>query len=785
MEEYAVAAKENAEEAGVADACMEDGDDAIAEQENTEDAAPPADAATKDPTEVEMDRIEKEKDGMTIAERLDTAYYWKAQGNTLFKKNELVSACDAYYRAIVYCREITQNPQYYPKLGHDEQQRKTAREIHESTFSNLALVQCKYASEALMLEDARRVQVLAEAVKSAEAALKINSENVKAVFRRGQARALQAKALPNADAQEHYTKAKEDLTKVMQLDPKNRDAHAELASVQQQLKRLKKEEVATEKKQFSFSSTLSALGSKEVDILGDGSVRKTSVIRVGNGGKWLEPDWLKPGNPTRCLVHIVLQRITPEGAETKLSFALGDADMHDGIIVAVKALTVGEIATFVISASRLAVKSSLTSMLPKVLDGAQETWQVELVKFEMWQDILTDGSQLQRIPNEGYGRFPEPLAECSLHWRVYSADGSMLHSSRYTMSVGGSSGLQQVEDEDKAPMTMVLDEGMWAPLSVLCKALRQGGRGELRTRVLPPLPKELANSSDNAASMQLSMLMRKNKAGEELRHCRVEVELEKVTLALAGPKDPEWQGVPSLVHERLRAEYLLGQGEEAFALRRLRRIIEWAQDPSLCNEVAAVDQQAEARASAGWILVSKAAPVLDAGTISKAEVLEARKELAEAESHHQWLCDTRPKHVGCPLLKAKLLIAEDDDFKGAHEQLLQAQALAPGDDRVQAELRNVKTELRKSQEEESKKQVEEIRESLKRAREEDSGSKVADLLQTLSQVSVSWDVVMSTRIGVELKNCREHGDEAVKGLCDEILAKFKDESKQQRPMWES
>eukprot|EP00971_Amphidinium_carterae_P126490 2505929-Amphidinium_carterae.1 len=105
--------------------------------------------------------------------------------------------------------------------------------------------------------------------------------------------------------------------------------------------------------------------------------------------------------------------------------------------------------------------------------------------------------------------------------------------------------------------------------------------------------------------------------------------------------------------------------------------------------------------------------------------------------------------------------------------------------------------------------------------------KVADLLQTLSQVSVSWDVVMSTRtcawpaphrrditgthvhylifftrdvpiptfvpeiqdllktqqnsasstgcrIGVELKNCREHGDEAVKGLCDEILAKFKD-----------
>mmetsp|Transcript_11433 Transcript_11433/g.26431 ORF Transcript_11433/g.26431 Transcript_11433/m.26431 type:complete len:800 (+) Transcript_11433:73-2472(+) len=773
-----------------ADADQKEDDDEVVVEE-LDDEGNPTEESTKDkdkdPTQAEMDRIEKEKDGMTVAERLDTAYFWKAQGNSQFKNSELVNACDSYYRAIVYCRELTQNPQYYPKLGHDEQQRKIAKDIHESAFSNLALVQCKYAGESLALDDPRRSQVLAEAVKSADAALKINADNVKAMFRRGQARMLLAKAAPNAEAQELYTTAKADFTKVMQLDPKNRDAHTELGSAQQELKRLKKEEVAKERKEFSFASTLSGLGAKETDVLGDGTVRKIAVVKNGNGGKWLEPDWLKADHPSKCVVQVALKRIEPDGAEVKLSFSLGDPDMHDGMLVAVKALTLGERAKFVFASSRLAVKSSLTAMLPKGSEGEKETtWEVEFLKFEMWQDAHRDGSQLSRIPNEGYGRFPEPLAECHLHWRVYGADATLLHSSRFTMSMGGSEGLKQVEDEEKAPSTMVLEEGMWSPLATLCKSLRQGGRGELRLRLLPALTKELTGGGgDNAASMQLSMLMRKNKAGEKLRHCIVEVELERVVLALTGPSDADWQGVPSLVHERLRAENLLSQGEEAFALRRCQRIVEWAQDPSLGNEEAALEQQAEARATAGWILVSRAAPVLDAGTVSSAELAAARKDLAEAEAHHQWLSEHRPSSVGCHLIKAKILLAEDDDFPGAHDQLLQAQSLAPNDPRVQAELRRVKVELRRAEENESKKRVIDIREGLKRARLEDGSSKVSDLLKELSQTSVSWDVVMDTRIGVELKNCREAGDEGVKTLCDEILAKFKDESKQQRPMWES
>lgn len=58
------------------------------------------------------------------------------------------------------------------------------------------------------------------------------------------------------------------------------------------------------------------------------------------------------------------------------------------------------------------------------------------------------------------------------------------------------------------------------------------------------------------------------------------------------------------------------------------------------------------------------------------------------------------------------------------------------------------------------------------------------MLQQLSETKVTWETVMATRIGVELKSCQDCGDEA-KRLCGEILARFKDESKEQRPMWES
>merc|ERR1712232_1176315 len=94
----------------------------------------------------------------------------------------------------------------------------------------------------------------------------------------------------------------------------------------------------------------------------------------------------------------------------------------------------------------------------------------------------------------------------------------------------------------------------------------------------------------------------------------------------------------------------------------------------------------------------------------------ARKDAAEAEGHCEWLEQHHPDHVGTRLLRAKLLVAQDDDFTGAHQHLLQAQKLAPDDRHVQEELRKVKVELRKEEEEQSRSRVAELRDGLKKAR---------------------------------------------------------------------
>lgn len=203
----------------------------------------------------------------------------------------------------MFCRELSQNPQYYPNLGHTPDQRQTAKDLLESTFSNLALVQFKYGS-SLELKNPEREKVLTEAVKSATEALKINAENAKALFRRGTARAnLSYGTVNNEEAQKFCVDAKTDFIAVVKLEPNNREARSSLKSAQETFKKLKSEEVAMEKREFSFSGLLSGLGEKEKDVLGDGSIRKRQ-ISPGNGEVWFNDDWLQPDTPTRCVVHI-------------------------------------------------------------------------------------------------------------------------------------------------------------------------------------------------------------------------------------------------------------------------------------------------------------------------------------------------------------------------------------------------------------------------------------------------------------------------------------------------
>lgn len=540
------------------------------------------------------------------------------------------------------------------------------------------------------------------------------------------------------------------------------------------------------KSAFNFANALSGVGNKDQDVLGDGSVRKRKQ-KAGDGGHWFNDDWMLPSARTKCVVHVKVQG-KPAGesaAKTvSLSFVLGGSDMHDGMTVAVKTMSVGEVADFTFTALRLAARGALAKKLPAP-SSENTTWRVTFLKFATWEDLAGDASQLQKIHNEGWGRWPEDMAEVHAHWRIFGADGTMVHSSRYTVSMASAGGIQNTEDEDKPAPVYILGEDTWEPITILCRSLRQGGVGELRMRQLPQIPKtEKDGTSDHSA--QLSMMLNSMQSEESRRHCTVRVELERVVPPLSGPEDPRWEGVTQLVQERFRAEQFMEGGFPDNALGRYRRIVAWGEQME--QDSLVLEQLAEARAAIGWILVCRAQPILDAGTVT-AEVLKlAQADALEAGRQCEWLEAKRPGHASTLLLKAKLLVATDDDFAGAHTLLMQAQRLEPGDKRIQEELRTVKVEFRRLEEEQGKQRLAQIRDGLKRARTEpgDGGrEEVLALLRELADLRVTWESVMDTRIGVELKGCKEACGEEATRLCDEILARFKDESKQQRPMWDS
>lgn len=740
------------------------------EEEGEEDNRSPADKA--------LDLLEEEKSKMTPLEQLERSLLWKVEGNDFFKKGELFKAADCYYHSIIFARDLTKNPQHYPELKHTSQEMTKAKELCESVFTNLALVQLKYGC-SLSPENSERCKVLEEGVKSASQALKLNANNVKALYRRAATNAVLAKSKSNSEAQELCAEVKADLLNVIEAEPQNKEARAELKAVQEHLRQLKREEREGEKREFSFASTLSGLGFKEKDLLGDGSIRKQQVS-AGDGGKWLNEDWLDWTSRTKCVLHVAVSSMKEgkKDSSVNLSFILGDPDMHEGVNLAVKSMTQGEVANFTFAQHRLVAQSGLTRLLPKVQE--ESCWQIEFQKFVTWEDLDRNGERLRKIQEEGYGvNLVEELSEVFVHWRLIGPDNKLIHSTRYTVQMSDGQGMQQVEDEDKAAPSFIVGESAWPPVAALCRSLRQGGVGELRLKDVPELPQD-PNGDD--VSVKLSLMMNRGSTGS-LSHCTVKVELEKVVPAVTGPEDARWQGAETLLQERFHAERLLEQGYEQAALARLRRVVTWAEQLSSNQATSLQEDVALARTAIGWACACRAAPILDSGSVSSDVLKAARKDMEEAEEHCSWL--ESHNHAGARLLRAKILVVNDDNFAAAHLQLLEAQKLLPEDKRVQEELQKVKIELRKEEEQQSRAKVAEIRDALKKARTENrDGADVLPLLKQLSETRCSWETVMETRIGVELKNCQDCG-EGAKQLCQEILARMKDESKEQRPMWES
>ena len=94
----------------------EEDDDQVEIEEVVEESYEVKEKKEKDEQETEMEKIEEDKKNMSVVEKLDTAFYWKTEGNNFFSKGELARAADAYYHAIIYCRELTNNPKYYRTL---------------------------------------------------------------------------------------------------------------------------------------------------------------------------------------------------------------------------------------------------------------------------------------------------------------------------------------------------------------------------------------------------------------------------------------------------------------------------------------------------------------------------------------------------------------------------------------------------------------------------------------------------------------------------------------------
>lgn len=794
---------------GKADEADEAGDDSDVEEPIIEEVEPEEEAAAAEKDEVHsdeddeksanlMEQIEKQKKGKSPAQKLLKAQSFKAQGNTAYKQGEVFDATDAYYSAIYWCKDICLKPEQYPNIGHSAQQQQEAKDLCESLYCNIALMHNKYASFAGR-DIPDRNKALEEAIKMAGECLKVNPKNTKAFHRRATSRNLLTKGEPRGQQIVLLTEARKDLMSAAELDPQNRDIRTELKTITDRLKALKKEELANEKNAFGFAATFGAFSAKEKDLLGDGSIKKL-LLSEGTAEKWFNEDWLMPDAQTKCVAHVKAKLISYGGEDgkrsaaadespTALSFCLGDKDINEGMDLAVRSMTPGETARYTLAPRRLQATGGLVKRLPAVDEGATSCWEITFEKYQAWTDLDRNGERLQKIFDEGWGKFPAELSEVTVHWRVLGPDSAVLHSSRNTLSMQGSS-MKHVEDDEKEPPTYSIGETCWPPLAMLLRSLRDGGVGELRMKVMPALPQE-DTSGDVSNSGKLSQMMNKmsqKRGADDLRHCTVRAELRKVVLPVSGPEDERWDGLTTIVAERFRAQQLLDKGQEGPALVRLRRGIAWGREAPAADAKAALKELALSRATLGWALACRAALVLDSGDgVTSSQLAVANKELAEAKENCGWLEAEAPGLPDTKLLRAKILVAEDDDFKGAHEQLRAAEKLAPDDKRVQGELKKVKAELHKEGMERSKARLVEIRDSLKMARSEVTGrdETVVVLLLELQSMNIPWEAVMETRIGVEIKGCQENCGPEVQQLCGEVLASLKDQSKQQRPMWDS
>jgi len=138
---------------------------------------------------------------MEFPEKIEVAKRKKEEGNDFYKIGKFQKAIKKYKKAARF---------FENDAGLTEEQKKTAETVKVPCYLNTAI--CKL-----------KVGDYQDALKNCEDVLKTQPDNVKALFRKGQ-------ALNCLDVWDEATKI---LTRTLELDPQNGDAKKELAKIKQ------------------------------------------------------------------------------------------------------------------------------------------------------------------------------------------------------------------------------------------------------------------------------------------------------------------------------------------------------------------------------------------------------------------------------------------------------------------------------------------------------------------------------------------------------------------------
>jgi len=155
--------------------------------------------------EIELVDFQKAKEAwdMEFPEKVEVSKRKKEEGNELYNKGKFVKAVKRYKKAVRFFENDS---------NFSDEQKKTAESIKLPCYLNLAACKLKTGDYQ-------------DTIKNCDDVLKIQPDNVKALFRKGQA----------YNALDNWDECKKALLRCLELSPDNADAKKELAKLRQKI----------------------------------------------------------------------------------------------------------------------------------------------------------------------------------------------------------------------------------------------------------------------------------------------------------------------------------------------------------------------------------------------------------------------------------------------------------------------------------------------------------------------------------------------------------------------